>query len=112
MTATKPDADLSVTEALRLAAVDAPTLVVRLRSGRDEVTESGRILHGPSLWPTKHVERTGRLRYEWTVVDDPSGEVLAKGRAPFEGWAWHRAGVAAARKYNERLAARKAEAGK
>ncbi len=95
---TDTDNELTVTEALKLAATDAPTLVVRLRSGRDEVTDSGRILHGPSLWPTKHVVRTGRLRYEWTIVDDPSGAVLAKGRAPFETWAWHRAGAAAARK--------------
>lgn len=79
---------------------------------RDKLLHAlSRIEPPPSLWPTKHVEHTGRLRYEWTVVDDPSGEVLAKGRAPFEKWAWHRAGVAAARIYLERHAARKAEAG-
>jgi hypothetical protein len=108
MTDVKPE--LSVTEALRLAATDAPELVARLRYGTDEVTDSGRIMHDPSLWPTKAVERKGRLQYEWTVADHTTGAVLAKGRALFERWAWHRAGRAAAREYSDRRAAREAEA--
>ncbi len=117
MTDTKPNegsrfftlADVELT-----GAGDRDALIAALNLRRptpvDPMAEPVRVEPPSSLWPSKHVERTGRLRYEWTVADDPSGAVLAKGRAPFEKWAWHRAGVAAARIYHERHTARKAEA--
>ncbi|HEV8559884.1 MAG TPA: hypothetical protein VGR06_26390, partial [Actinophytocola sp.] len=122
MTDTKPE--MSVTEVL--AATAGPDLNLRpgsrmltladiekLADDGDRqaiIAACGIVPVSISLWPTKRVERKGLLRYEWTVVDDPTGEVLARGRALFDTWAWHRAGRAAARIYLERHAARKAEA--
>jgi hypothetical protein len=121
---TATDNELSVTEAL--AAADGPDLNLRpgsrmltladiekLADGGDRqaiIAACGIVPVAVSLWPSKHVERKGPLRYEWTVVDDPTGDVLARGHTLFESWAWHRAGRAAARIYLERHAARKAEA--
>jgi hypothetical protein len=95
--------ELTVVEALELAA-DAPKLVDRLR-----VTTSGRIIHGPSLWPTKsHPVKVGFLRWLWSVTDPQTGDVLASGHRPSKPWAWHASEAAAYRIYTERLAAAKA----
>lgn len=124
MTDTKPE--LSVTEAI--AKVDGPDLnlrplpgsrmlsladVEKLADDGDRaklIAALGLVPVSTSLWPTKHTSRIRPLRWVWTVTDHTSGDVLARGRALFESWAWHRAGRAAARIYLERHAARKAEA--
>ena len=108
MTDTKPDAErfftLADVEAGGAADRDALLAALNLRRPPpvDPIAETVRIGLPPSLWPTRDVERTGRLRHEWTVVDQASGTVLAQGHALFERWAWRRAGRAAARIYNER----------
>jgi hypothetical protein len=94
-------------------AADRDALLAALNLRRpppvDPMAETVRIGLPPSLWPTRDVERKGRLHHEWTVADHTTGVVLAKGRALFERWAWHRAGRAAAREYHKRHTARKAE---
>ncbi|HEY3259625.1 MAG TPA: hypothetical protein VGJ95_05040 [Pseudonocardiaceae bacterium] len=114
------DTGLSVTEALAAAA--GPDLNLRPESRMFTLADMEKLADDgdrakliaalgvvpvtTSLWPTKKVERKGPLRHEWTVTDHTSGDVLARGRALFDSWAWHRAGRAAARIYLERHAAR------
>jgi hypothetical protein len=88
-----------------------PPGVLERPARRDEVTASGRILLGPSLWPTKREpQRVGFLRYRWEIVDNQAapGEepaVLASGHSPGKKWAWRRADAAQKRIYKERLEA-------
>lgn len=109
MTDVKPE--LSVTEALRLAATDAPELVARLRYGANEITDSGRILHASSLWPTKAKPvRVRPLRWRWAVVEQHDHDtVLAAGHRLTRGGAWRKTDKAARRIRDERAEARKAE---
>lgn len=105
---------LNVVEALELAKTDAAQLAGRLRMiGPDTITTSGRIIHGPSLWPSvSKPRRIGWLRYRWECTDDTTGEVLAAGHRPTETWAWHRAEQVRKHIYTGRLQAeRDAEAG-
>lgn len=109
---TEPGDGLTVTEALDLAARDRDVLLERLRLGpRNHVTDSGRIVHGPSLWPTKPEPTYVRpLRWAWRLLDDATGAELESGYAPTRTWAWHRADAAQKRIHDERLAALNAEA--
>jgi hypothetical protein len=112
VTDTKPAADLDVVEALRLAQTDAAELVHRLRLGWDPVTDSGRILHGPSLWPTKAKPVRERLFWHrWTVHEEHDEDaVLATGHRLTMRGAWRKEGRVQRRIGNERRAAREAEA--
>lgn len=109
--------ELTVTEALRLADTARDELLERLVAAtsqpaiREDVTSSGRILLGPSLWPTKHKPRkVGFLRWEWRVTDQSTDEELASGRALTETWAWHKTDAAASRIHSDRLLARERRA--
>lgn len=107
---TTHDDGLTAPEALALAA-DRDLLTERLfRPDRDRVTTSGRIVHGPSLWPSKGEPRkVGFLRWLWQCTDQASGEVLASGHRPSKTWAWHSQDAAAKRIHDERVMAAKAE---
>jgi hypothetical protein len=65
---------------------------------------------GPSLWPSKHTRRVRWLRWRWWVADPAVTNTLADGYALTEKWAWHKAGVAAARVYAERVEAKQRRA--
>lgn len=98
--------DLTITDALRQA--DAIELVDK-PGHLDPVTASGRIILGPSLWPTTHEPKRLRpFRWEWKVSDHASGQMLDNGWSFTEGWARHRADAAARRIYAERWDKRKA----
>lgn len=79
----------------------------RLKVGRrDAVTDSGRIVLGPSLWPSRDVNRVRVLRWQWKVTDHLTGQLLASGYSLRERWACHRAQVVAGRIFTERKAVR------
>lgn len=87
-------------------AINPDIALERLKNGRrDAVTDSGRIILTPSLWPTRHRPRkVGWLRWEWKVTDAETGDVLTSGRAVSERWAWHKSDRAASQIYAQRLA--------
>lgn len=97
--------ELTVTEAIKLAETDAAVLAERLFDNRrDAVTASGRIILGPSLWPTRTKPRRIRAwRWAWLVVDQGAGATLDCGWAWTETGAWTKSDRAAQRIYGERL---------
>lgn len=115
---TEPGDGLTVTEALDLAARDRDVLLERLKlTPRDRVTDSGRIIHGPSLYPTRTVTYDKRdHRYQphwrWECTDPADCTVLAAGWAFYKSWAEHRAHVVAGRIYDQRVAAKAKAAAK
>lgn len=97
--------ELTVTEAMKLAGTDATVLAERLFNPlRDQVTASGRIIPGPSLWPTAlKPRRVRRGRWVWLVVDQATGATLARGWAWTQTGAWTKSDRAAQRIYGQRL---------
>lgn len=103
--------DLSWDEAMGLAATDRDVLLERLKSAaRSEVTDTGRIIQPPSLWPTKRKPiQVARLRWQWSVCHEHTGEVLASGRTWSQRIAWTRTDRAAVRIRDQRAAELRAD---
>lgn len=97
--------ELTATEAIRLAETGGSALAERLFNPlRDAVTASGRIVLGPSLWPTRTKPRRIRAwRWAWLVVDQATGATLDRGWAWTETGAWTKSDRSAHRIYGERL---------
>jgi len=72
---------------------------------RPDVTDSGRILHGPSLWPTKvKPVRERWLWWRWAVTEqDDHDAVLRTGHRITERWAWRAEDKASRRIHDQRL---------